>query len=269
MSRPRRDLELEAGASAHYDDPTYYTSLYKERTADVFYYVNLAREYGRVLEYGIGNGRMALPMARCGIEVFGVDQSTAMLGDLKERLSRESPAVQTRVRWRRGDMRRVSLGKKFPLVVCPFNAALHLYARPDVEAFLARVRGHLQPRGHFVVDLSMPVFSDLSRDPNRAHHAPRFRHPTTGEVVKNVEYFDYDRLRQILFVSAQFEPTGAPERGWVVPLAHRQFFPQEWEALLHYNGFVVDKVEGDFHGAPVDRTSDVMIFHASLRRGFR
>ena len=52
----------------------------------------------------------------------------------------------------------------------------------------------------------------------------------------------------------------------MTPLAHRQFFPQEWEALLHYNGFAVDKVEGDFHGGPLDRTSDVMVWHARARR---
>ena len=55
---------------------------------------------------------------------------------------------------------------------------------------------------------------------------------------------------------------------WMTPLAHRQFFPQEWEALLHYNGFEVDRVEGDFHGGPLDRTSDVMVWHARARRGW-
>ena len=39
----------------------------------------------------------------------------------------------------------------------------------------------------------------------------------------------------------------------MTPLAHRQFFPQEWEALLHYNGFEVERVEGDFYGGPLDR----------------
>ncbi len=42
------------------------------------------------------------------------------------------------------------------------------------------------------------------------------------------------------------------------------FFPQEWEALLHYNGFEVDRVEGDFLGGPLGRDSDVMVWHAKL-----
>ena len=263
------DRELEAGARAHYEDAAYYASLYKKRIDDVQFYVDLARRSGGpVLEYGIGSGRIALPVARHGLSVVGVDHSRAMLGDLKKRLREEPPEVRARVSARYGDMRAKKLGARFPLVTCPFNAALHLYTREDVERFLARVREHLAPRGVFVCDLSVPMFEDLMRDPARAYKAPRFKYPTTGETVRYTEHFDYDRARQVLFVAMDFEPLGHPERAWMTPLAHRQFFPQEWEALLHYNGFEVDKVEGDFHGGPLDRTSDVMVWYARARRGW-
>ncbi len=268
MTRPprRRDRELEAGSLAHYEDPAYYTATYAARIADVAFYVDLAeRARGPVLEYGVGNGRIALPIARHGVEVVGVDHSTPMLADLRRRLKGEPAAVRERVTVVRGDMRRLALRRRFPLVVCPFNAALHLYTRRDVEAFLARVRAHLAPRGRFVVDLSMPPLADLARDPERPFHAPRFLHPTTGGVVKNREHFDYDAVRQVLFVSMEFEPVEAPDDAWTTPLAHRQFFPQEWEALLHYNGFRVDRVEGDFHGGPLGKDSDVMVWHTRRR----
>lgn len=263
------DRELEAGSQAHYEDATYYTSVYKGRIDDVLFYVGLARRLGGpVLEYGVGNGRIALPLARHGVEVTGVDHSPAMLADLRERLAAEPADVRARVNLRRGDMRAVRLKKRFPLVTCPFNAALHLYVREDVERFLARVREHLAPGGLFVCDLSMPSLDDLLRDPARAYHMPRFKHSTTGEVVRYVEHFDYDRARQVLFVSMDFTPQKHPERAWSTPLAHRQFFPCEWEALLHYNGFEVEKVEGDFHGGPLDRSSDAMVWYARVRRGW-
>jgi hypothetical protein len=162
-------------------------------------------------------------------------------------------------------MRRLRLGRRFPLVVCPFNAAMHLYTRDDVERFLACVRAHLRPDGLFVMDLAVPSLVDLLRKPERAYPAPRFRHPTTGDVVSYRERYDYDGVRQILFVTSEFEPVGHPERSWVVPLAHRQFFPQEWEALLHYAGFASLRVEGDFYGGPLDRSSDVMVWYARRR----
>jgi len=265
-SRGRRDRELEAGSLAHYEDAAYYTATYARRIEDVAYYVSLAtRAGGPVLEYGVGNGRIALPVARHGVEVVGVDHSAAMLADLRDRLGREPRDVRARVRAVRGDMRGVRLGRRFPLVLATFNTALHLYTRADVERFLARVREHLAPGGTFVVDLSVPAASDLARDPSRAYHAPRFRHPSAGVIVKNRERFDYDPVRQVLFVSSEFEPVGDASGAWVTPLSHRQFFPQEWEALLHYNGFEVERVEGDFAGGPLTKDSDVMVWHAKRR----
>ncbi len=282
MTRPgpraRQDRELEVGSLAHYEDPAYYTATYAQRIDDVAFYVDLARRAGGpVLEYGVGNGRVALPIARHGVPVVGVDHSGPMLGDLRERLRSEPISVRRLVRLARGDMRALRLRRRFPLVIAPFNAVLHLYTRPDVERFLARVREHLTPGGRFVVDLSTPPLEDLVRPSSKPFHAPRFRHPTAGVVVKNREWFDYDRVRQVLFVSMEFEPVSggaSPGDGWSTPLAHRQFFPQEWEALLHYNGFAVERVEGDFHGGPLTGASDVMVWvarktGAQWRRGSR
>jgi SAM-dependent methyltransferase len=265
--RPPIDLELDAGSRAHYDDTAYYTATYRRRIDDVQYYVALATaDGGPVLEYGVGNGRVALPVSRHGIEVTGIDHSRPMLADLRDRLSREPRVVRRRVKLRLGDMRRLRVGRRFPLVICPFNVALHLYTRQDVERFLAGVHSHLTPRGLFALDMSVPSMSDLLRDPSHAYRAPRFRHATTQEVVRYAERYDYDPLRQILFVTTEFEPEGRAKDSWVVPLSHRQFFPQEWEALLHYNGFVVENVFGDFYGGPLTRTSDVMVWHARRKR---
>jgi len=266
-TRGARDRELEAGSRAHYEDAAYYTATYGQRIADVAMYVSLAERFGGpVLEYGVGNGRIALPIARHGLEIVGVDLSRAMLADLRARLRAEPVDVRRRVKCVRGDMRRARIARRFPLVLCTFNTALHLYSRTDVESFLARVRAHLKPRGLFVLDLSMPPVEELGRDPDDPFHAPRFRHPTAGVVVSNREYFDYDPVRQILFVSMEFIPVGGgPDQTWVTPLAHRQFFPQEWAALLHYNGFDVVEVQGDFHGGPLTKDSEVMVWHARRR----
>lgn len=260
-----RDRELEVGAAAHYDDPAYYGSTYKSRIADVSYYVDLAKQHGGpVLEIGVGNGRIALPIARHGIDIVGLDASRPMLDDLKRRLAAESPEVRRRITLVRGDMRKKKLGRKFPLVFCTFNTALHLFTRRDVEAFFARVREHLAPGGRFVVDLSTPQPVDLARDPEAWHGAPPFRHPTAGRV-RYKERFEYDPVRQVLFVTMRFSPMQGGDE-WIVPLAHRQFFPAEWEALLHYNGLDAIEVHGDFAGGPLVESSDVMIWHARARK---
>jgi len=66
-------------------------------------------------------------------------------------------------------------------------------------------------------------------------------------------------------VAMEFEAVDDPSHAWMTPLSHRQFFPAEWEALLHYNGFEVDRVDGDFFGSPLSKSSDVMIWHTRRR----
>jgi SAM-dependent methyltransferase len=264
--RPSRDRALEAGSSAHYEDPAYYTKTYRSRVDDVRYYVELAVERGGpVLEYGCGNGRITIPLGRAGVDVVGVDLSEPMLADLRRRLADEPAEVRERVDVRRGDMRAVKLGRRFPLVIVPFNALLHLYTREDVEKFLARTRQHLAPRGELVLDISIPEPEELARDPKKPHFAPRFRYPGAdgGQMVRYSERFDYDRLRQVLFVAMEFHPLDGG-RSWMTPMTHRQFFPQELEALLHYNGFDIVEQYGSFTGDPPDQTSQTLLLHARV-----
>jgi SAM-dependent methyltransferase len=268
----RRDFEIEAGTAAHYEDPAYYTKTYRGRVDDVRYYVDLATERrASVLEYGCGNGRISIPLARAGISVTGVDLSRPMLDDFVRRLGAEAPEVRRRVSVRRGDMRALRLRRRYDLVFCPFNAFLHLYERRDVERFLASVRAHAKPRGELVFDVSIPEAAELARDPKRPYFAPRFRYPSPdgdGEIVRYSERFDYDKIRQILFVAMEFSPVSGGDP-WMTPLAHRQFFPRELEALLHYNGFDVIARHGDFFRGPLDADSSTMVVHAVPRRRAR
>jgi len=249
----------DAGAAAHYADPDYYDRAYRRRRDDVAYYVRMGRLLGGpVLEYGVGTGRIALELARAGIDVTGVDLSEEMLGALRARLERQNAAVRERVRVVHGDMRTVRLKRRFPLVIAAFNTFLHLYDRPDVEQFLARVKDHLTPNGRFVFDVSVPHADYLGADPARRFGTPPFRHPARG-IVRYNERFDYDPIRQVLLMKMEFNPVdGTP--GWVVPLTHRQFFPQELEALLHYNGFVDIVMSADFtDGSPATATDSLVV----------
>ncbi len=263
-----RDGELRAGTEAHYDDPAYYQKTYARRLEDVRYYLTKAlASDGPVLEYGCGNGRITLPIARAGVDVVGVDLSPPMLADLRERLAGEPEAVRRHVTLRRGDMRKVRLEKRFPLVICPFNAFLHLYDRQSVEQFLARVLGHLARGGELVFDVSIPQPEELARRPERAYKTPRFQYPGVGPV-RYAERFDYEALRQILFVSMEFTPESGAG-AFVTPLAHRQFFPQELEALLHYNGFTIASIEGDFAGSATNESRTLVYTARRSKRARR
>jgi SAM-dependent methyltransferase len=249
---------IAVGATAHYEDPEYYDFAYRDRRDDVAYYTRLGRlSGGPVLEYGVGTGRIAVELCRGGIEVTGVDASAPMLAALERRFSREPEAVQRRMHAVRGDMRTVRLERKFPLVFAAFNTILHLTDRKDFEQFFERVRRHLSPGGRFVFDFSVPHADYLGADPRRTYGAPRFRHPKSG-LVRYRERFEYDAFLQVLLMELHFLPeNGDPP--WVVPLTHRQLFPREVEALLHYNGFSDIQWAADFTEATPEPGADSLV----------
>jgi len=117
-----------------------------------------------------------------------------------------------------------------------------------------------------VVDVSMPMAEELARDPERLFRAPRFRHATTGDLVRYGERFRYDPLRQVQLVDMVFEPIDEPSRAWVTPLAHRQFFPQELEALLHYNGLDVVEIHGDYERRAPTQEATTLVYHCERAR---
>jgi hypothetical protein len=144
---------------------------------------------------------------------------------------------------------------------------LHLYQRPDVEAFLSRVRSHLAPGGLFVFDFSIPSPPDLSRDPETRFPAPPLHDPETGEPVNYDERFEYDPLRQLLLVRIELSSADGT-RLRTLPLTHRQYFPREMEALLHYNGFEQIFFTADFTDLPLDRHVDSIVVRARVKPGF-
>ncbi len=263
-----RGPALESGTDAHYTDPGYYTETYGDRELDIAYYQGLGAALGssqrQVLEYGCGNGRIAIPLAQAGVQVTAIDRSKPMLADFRRRLKGRG-ILKKRITIKSGDMRTAKLDERFPLVLCTFNTFLHLYTRHDVERFLARVCAHMHSRSRFVVDISVPDPDELCRDSGRAYRVPRFKHPTTGDVIRYAERFDYDPLAQILTVGMEFEPLHDKKGAWVTPLAHRQFFPQEMEALLHYNGLEVVDIHSDYEHKAPDGESETLIFHCKKR----
>jgi SAM-dependent methyltransferase len=258
---------LRDGAQALYRDPALFDQLYRRRRRDVAFYLRCAQRYGGpVLELGTGSGRVAIALARAGVEVVGVDTMPSMLEAARSLLTKQPARVAKRVTLARGDLRRVRLRRRFPLVIAPFNTFMHLYSRDDLERALATCRAHLAPRGRLVFDVQMPDLRALLQDPERLYACPSLRHPNTGTLYRLHEASHYDPIAQVRSVTMVLEPaalqpdaTSGSAPRMAVPLAQRQWFPAELEALLHYNGFASEARLGDFDGAPLRPDSEVQI----------
>lgn len=289
-----RQAALHAGAVEHYDDAALYDYEYRRRRDDVRWYRALARQLSceeptdkkplRVLELGCGSGRLLVPLLRDGHRVLGVDRSAAMLRRCGERIAALGQAARQRGRLVRADFRALPIADadadagadtgaaaaRFPLIVCPFNGFMHLYTRRDVEECLAQVRRLLAPRGLFALDVLNPDPAWLARDPLRRWSRTRFRHPRTGEPLIYTTNHIYDAAAQVAFIRIYYEPdldrpAATRSAPWTVQLTHRQFYPAELEALLHYNGFAIVESAGGFDGQPISSVSAEQVICARVR----
>jgi SAM-dependent methyltransferase len=260
------ERRIARGAIAHYEDAAYYDLAYRRRRADVDLYRALAREHaGPVLELGVGTGRVALALARDGVELVGVEPVLAMLAHAKRKAQALPGAARARLELRRGDARRLRLGRRFALVTAPFNVFMHLYTRRDVEQALAVARTHLAPRGRLVFDVTMPDLRLMTRTPGRLYRGPDVVHPASGARYRYSEAFEYDPVRQVQMVSMVFQNLDDLSDMKSLPLSQRQFFPEELRALLHYNGFQVEHMWGDFERGALTDASESQVLVARAR----
>jgi SAM-dependent methyltransferase len=257
---------VEAGTDAHYVDAPYYDHAYRRRRQDVRFYADLAERLGGpVLELGVGTGRVAIAIARRGVEVVGVDRVPEMLAQARMHLGREPSRVRNLVTLKKGDLTRLRLERRFPLVIAPFNVFMHLYERQDWERALATVKAHLKRRGRLAFDIRLPDLVELARDPQKTYRGRPVTRPDDGLRYRYGEGFEYDPVTQIELVTMVFEREGAPESFFITPLAHRQVFPAELEALLHYNGFTIVERFGDFDRSELGAESESQIVIARAR----
>jgi ubiquinone/menaquinone biosynthesis C-methylase UbiE len=147
---------------------TYEQSTYGDRIADIYDGMHSAWEPtstvntlaelaagGRILELGVGTGRVALPLARKGSEVTGVDVSVPMLNKLKEK----DPEGTVRVV--QGDFVDISVEGQFK-VIFMINSLLQLSGVDTQQQCLRNIRAHLAPDGVFVMEEANPLFYSTS-----------------------------------------------------------------------------------------------------------
>jgi SAM-dependent methyltransferase len=111
---------------------------------------------GRALELGIGTGRIALPLARRGVEVHGIDLSNAMVARLREKPGGAEIPVAI------GDFATTRIDGAFSLAYLVFNTINNLTTQEGQVACFRNVAAHLEPGGCFVIEVGVP---DLRRLP--------------------------------------------------------------------------------------------------------
>jgi SAM-dependent methyltransferase len=143
----------ERVAATYDDDPEMFDA--EEVDPVVDFLAGLAGR-GRALEFAIGTGRIALPLARRGVPVHGIDMSNAMVAKLREKPSADDIGVTI------GDIATTTVDGSFTLVYLVFNTIMNLTTQAAQVACFRNAATHLEPGGCFVIEVMVP---DLQRLP--------------------------------------------------------------------------------------------------------
>ncbi|MBN1451061.1 MAG: class I SAM-dependent methyltransferase [Anaerolineales bacterium] len=220
---------------------------------------------GNVLEIACGTGRVALQLAKTGVEVIGLDLSVELL-----KVAREKSAGIQNVHWETGDMRSFNLGQAFGFAIIPGHSFQFMLTPDDQVSCLDCIKRHLSPDGLLVVHLDHQDIDWLGSLPHQAtgkfSEWRELKHPLTGHTIRTAHEWTFKRSTQTATVTTVWEelgPTGATVQRWQrEPMPLHCVFRFEMEHLLKRTGYKIKAVYGDFYKAALTDESDQMIWVA-------
>ncbi len=236
---------MNTSTSTH-DATPYDASTYGERIAPIYddlyggydeamieVLAELARG-GRALELGIGTGRVALPLARRGVAVHGIDASPAMVSRLRAKPGGDAIPMTM------GDFADVAVDGDFALIYVVGNTFYGLLSQAEQVRCFRNVARHLTPAGAFVVEAFVP---DLSRF--AADQSVRVGDVTNDEVTFDVSR--HDPLQQRI-TGQTISLSGNGIR--LYPVQLRYCWPSEFDLMAQLAGLRLRERWGDWRRGP-------------------
>jgi predicted TPR repeat methyltransferase len=136
----------------------YYDLLYQDKDyqSESDYVGDLIRKHGQqiitILELGCGTGAHAIPLAKQGFNIHGIDSSHSMLKQAEIKRDHLTPTIKTQLEFSHGDVRTFRAGKRFDAVVSLFHVLGYQVSNQDVISMFETAAIHLAPGGLFVFD---------------------------------------------------------------------------------------------------------------------
>jgi SAM-dependent methyltransferase len=202
---------------------------------------------GRALELAVGTGRIALPLARRGVGVHGIELSQAMVDQLRAKPGgRELPVTI-------GDMATARADGEFSLVYLVFNTIVNLTTQAAQVACFANAAAHLLPGGCFVVEVNVPQLQRLP--PGETLRA--FDASATHWGLDEVDVVSQAMTsHHFTLVDGEIEHR---------PIPFRYVWPSELDLMAQLAGLRLRERFGGWSGEPftADSRSHVSIWEAS------
>jgi len=214
-----------------------------------FFIERIRKTKGRILEVGVGTGRLFMKAMESGADIYGIDISSSMLDVLRKKLSPENTtriSLQSIVDFK-SDF-------KYDLIIAPFRVFMHLTEKNDQVDALNNVYDKLNPGGEFIFDTFIP---DLKMLINGLENAIDFDDEfEPGNRIKRIVSTKPDLINQIINITFRInwnEGESNFTSEWETPL--RYFFRFELEHLIERSQFKTYMISGDFSGNNLNNDS--------------
>jgi Methyltransferase domain len=186
---------------------------------------------GRALEFGIGTGRIALPLNRRGVPVHGIELSVAMAAQL---YAGQSGSIGVTI----GDFATATVGQAFSLVYLLRNTITNVTTQAEQVLTFANAAAHLEPGGCFVVENYVPELRRLP--PGETTHV-------FAATPAHVAVEEYDVATQIAW-SRHYWVMDGELKTFSSP--HRYVWPSELDLMARLAGLSLRNRWGGWNGEP-------------------
>lgn len=192
---------------------------------------------GCVLEFAVGTGRIALPLAQKGVRVAGIELSRPMVDKLREK--EVGPPMDVTI----GDMTQAHVAGEFSLVFLVFNTIDNLTTQDAQVACFENAARHLQRGGRFVIETQVPPIQKIPYGETRLAFASDDHHFGVDE---------FDIMAQS-YTSHHVWMDGAQHTHLAVPF--RYAWPSEMDLMARIAGLELEFRWSDWDRAPFDAMS--------------
>jgi SAM-dependent methyltransferase len=238
---------------ARFYDTIYHTL--RDGVDNNYFQTEMAKTKGKVLEIGVGTGRLFMNALNNGSDIYGIDISSEMLNVLYAKL----PAYEHQ-RISLQSIADFTFGFKFDLIVAPFRVIMHLLEKEDQLKALNNVFDHLNDGGLFIFDAFIPDLKQLIKGFD--NHIDFEGEYLPGRKLKRIVSTSPDLIRQVINISFRME---WEEDGKLCldewDLSLRFFFRYELEHLVERSKFNNYSIYGDYLGNELNSTSRDFIVH--------
>jgi len=220
-----------------------------------YFETEMTKSKGKVLEVGVGTGRLFMNALNNGADIYGIDISSEMLTVLYDKLPENQHHRVT--------MQSITDFKsdiKFDLVVAPFRVIMHLIEKSDQLQALNNVYDHLNDGGVFIFDAFIPDLKQLIKGLDK--HVDFDGEYLPGKKLKRIVSTRPDLMHQLINIRFRMEwdeDEKLCNDEWTLPL--RFFFRYELEHLVERSMFGDYSVYGDYNGNELNSESRDFIVH--------